>query len=41
MPSPAPKVPQNGKAITISGSRLTVPDQPILPFIEEIGRAHV
>ena len=34
MPSPAPQVPKNGKAITISGGRLSVPDQPILPFIE-------
>src|SRR5436305_3124880 len=37
MPSPAPQVPKNGKAITISGGRLSVPDQPILPFIEGDG----
>src|SRR3989442_14475133 len=37
MPSPAPQVPKNGKAITISGGRLAVPDQPILPFIEGDG----
>src|SRR5436309_482989 len=37
MPSPAPQVPKNAKAITISGGRLSVPDQPILPFIEGDG----
>src|SRR5437879_13042746 len=37
MPSPAPQVPKNGKAITISGGRLAVPDQPILPCIEGDG----
>src|SRR5512144_2067706 len=37
MPSPAPQVPKNGKPITISGGRLNVPDQPILPFIEGDG----
>src|SRR5438445_1979073 len=37
MPSPAPQVPKNGKVITISGGRLSVPDQPILPFIEGDG----
>src|SRR5438309_1971223 len=37
MPSPAPQAPKNGKAITISGGRLSVPDQPILPFIEGDG----
>src|SRR5467141_3275349 len=37
MASPAPQVPKNGKAITLSGGRLHVPDQPILPFIEGDG----
>src|SRR5438105_13060602 len=37
MPSPAPQVPKNGKAIAFSGGRLAVPDQPILPFIEGDG----
>src|SRR6267142_766187 len=37
MASPAPQVPKNGKAITLSGGRLNVPDQPILPFIEGDG----
>src|SRR5437588_9957406 len=37
MPSPAPQVPKNGKAITLSGGRLGVPDQPILPYIEGDG----
>src|SRR5207244_12611434 len=37
MPSPAPQVPKNGKAISISSGRLSVPDQPILPFIEGDG----
>ena len=37
MPNPAPQAPKNGKAITISGGRLSVPDQPILPFIEGDG----
>src|SRR5258705_1478032 len=37
MASPAPQVPKNGKAITLSGGRLSVPDQPILPFIEGDG----
>src|ERR1700682_5186246 len=37
MASPAPQVPKNGKAITISGGRLNVPDQPILPYIEGDG----
>src|SRR5437016_2690239 len=37
MPSPAPEVPKNGKTISISGGRLTVPDQPIIPFIEGDG----
>src|SRR5258705_10865129 len=37
MASPAPQVPKNGKAITLSGGRLEVPQQPILPFIEGDG----
>jgi isocitrate dehydrogenase len=37
MASPAPQVPKNGKAITLSGGRLHVPEQPILPFIEGDG----
>src|SRR5258705_1088269 len=37
MASPAPQVPKNGKAITLSGGRLNVPEQPILPFIEGDG----
>ena len=37
MPSPAPQIPKDGQAITISGGRLAVPDHPILPFIEGDG----
>jgi isocitrate dehydrogenase len=37
MASPSPKIPPNGKAITLSGGRLTVPDQPIIPYIEGDG----
>src|SRR4051794_16562815 len=37
MANPTPKIPPNGKAITLSGGRLTVPDQPIIPFIEGDG----
>jgi isocitrate dehydrogenase len=37
MPSATPKIPANGKAITRSGDRLTVPDQPIIPYIEGDG----
>src|SRR3981189_640543 len=37
MASPAPQVPKNGKATTLSGGRLHVPEQPILPFIEGDG----
>ena len=33
MASPTPKIPATGKAITLSSGRLTVPDQPIIPFI--------
>ena len=36
-PGPAPKVPANGQAITISGGKLNVPDRPIIPFIEGDG----
>jgi len=31
------KVPENGAKITISGGKLTVPDNPILPFVEGDG----
>src|SRR6202171_5906439 len=37
MASPAPQVAKNGKAITLSGGRLHVPEQPVLPFIEGDG----
>ncbi|HET7788486.1 MAG TPA: isocitrate dehydrogenase (NADP(+)) [Myxococcales bacterium] len=37
MASPTPKIPASGKAITLSSGRLTVPDQPIIPFIEGDG----
>ncbi|MGE5047474.1 MAG: isocitrate dehydrogenase (NADP(+)) [Deltaproteobacteria bacterium] len=37
MASPSPKIPQNGKAITHAPGRLTVPDQPIIPYIEGDG----
>src|SRR5690242_18125963 len=30
-------VPSSGKAVSISGGRLSVPDQPIIPFIEGDG----
>src|SRR4051812_15776519 len=37
MPSAAPQVPRDGSAITLQGGKLTVPDQPIIPFIEGDG----
>src|SRR5471030_2837383 len=37
MPSAAPQIPKDGKAITLDGGKLTVPDQPIIPFIEGDG----
>jgi isocitrate dehydrogenase len=37
MPSAAPQIPKDGKAITHEGGRLSVPDQPIIPFIEGDG----
>jgi isocitrate dehydrogenase len=37
MPSAAPQIPKDGTAITHEGGRLTVPDQPIIPFIEGDG----
>src|ERR1700704_1861806 len=37
MASPAPQVPKNGKAITLSGGRLHVPENPIIPFIRGDG----
>jgi isocitrate dehydrogenase len=37
MSSAAPQVPKAGAAITHEGGRLTVPDQPIIPFIEGDG----
>ena len=37
MPSPTPKIPASGKAITRSGGRMDVPDQPIIPYIEGDG----
>jgi isocitrate dehydrogenase len=37
MPSAAPQIPKDGKAITLEGGKLTVPDQPIIPFIEGDG----
>src|SRR5689334_23588818 len=37
MPSATPKIPAGGKAITRSANRLTVPDQPIIPYIEGDG----
>ena len=37
MPSAAPKVPQNGQQIDLRNGKLTVPDRPILPFIEGDG----
>src|SRR5450432_910134 len=37
MPSAAPQIPKDGKAITLEGGKLTVPDHPIIPFIEGDG----
>src|SRR5471030_297452 len=37
MPSAAPQIPKDGKAITLEGGKLTVPDHPIVPFIEGDG----
>src|SRR5437588_10406268 len=37
MASAAPKIPQDGQAIQHKEGRLTVPDQPIIPFIEGDG----
>jgi len=37
MPSAAPQIPKDGKAITLEGGKLTVPDQPVIPFIEGDG----
>ncbi|HEX4383617.1 MAG TPA: isocitrate dehydrogenase (NADP(+)) [Myxococcales bacterium] len=37
MPSAAPQIPKDGQAITLEGGKLTVPDQPIIPFIEGDG----
>ena len=35
------QIPAGGEKITVADGKLRVPDQPIVPFIEEIGRAHV
>ena len=37
MASPKPEPPANGARITIQGGKLSVPDHPILPFIEGDG----
>src|SRR6266849_1371693 len=37
MASAAPKIPQNGQPIELKGGRFSVPDQPIIPFIEGDG----
>ena len=37
MPSAAPVIPQDGQPITLSNGKLTVPDHPIIPFIEGDG----
>jgi isocitrate dehydrogenase len=37
MPSPAPKIPPDGQPIQLRDSRLTVPDRPIIPYIEGDG----
>jgi len=37
MATAAPKIPQNGQPIELKNGRLTVPDHPILPFIEGDG----
>src|SRR5437660_2603376 len=37
MKSPAPQIPQDGQSITHAAGRLTVPDRPIIPFIEGDG----
>ena len=37
MASAAPNIPKDGQPITLSGGKLTVPDRPILPFIEGDG----
>jgi len=37
MPSPAPQIPKDGQPITHRESRLSVPDRPIIPFIEGDG----
>ena len=37
MASPKPEPPTNGARITIQGGKLSVPDHPILPFIEGDG----
>jgi len=37
MPSPAPKIPQDGQPITFAAGRIGVPDRPIIPFIEGDG----
>jgi isocitrate dehydrogenase len=36
-PSPAPQIPAGGQPITLSSGKLSVPDHPILPFIEGDG----
>src|SRR6187397_2517519 len=37
MASPKPEVPAGGQRITIENGKLSVPDQPIIPFIEGDG----
>src|SRR5476651_1327780 len=37
MPSAAPQIPKDGKAIALEGGKLTVPDHPIIPFVEGDG----
>src|SRR6266851_3126714 len=37
MPSPAPQIPKDGQPITHREGRLSVPDRPIIPFIEGDG----
>src|SRR5260370_39193262 len=37
MPSPAPQVPKDGQPISFSAGRISVPDRPVIPFIEGDG----
>src|SRR5947209_11495334 len=37
MPSPVPVIPKDGQPITFSAGRLSVPDRPVIPFIEGDG----